>query len=210
MYHLSIITLNYLWLPITFKQMCRWIVFKKCRWVVFNCVGELSPKTVSMSCLVDELSRFRYLYMYDSILIILNCWWTFTCMHVFAPTMCMCVSRESHCWDFIIRGWILVILSSEPPEKTYGICITRLPTMAFSEESELMASDLSPHCLFRPDCPNSCGKFDNSWVSRFKSKLLSVMYDWPQELEIRSEMHVKMSQIDYPIGRLSYKARLIG
>ena len=59
MYHLSIITLNYLWLPVTFKQMCRWIIFKKCRWVVFNCVDELSPKTVSMSCLVDELSRFR-------------------------------------------------------------------------------------------------------------------------------------------------------
>ena len=39
--------------------MCRWIVFKKCRWVVFNCVGELSPKTVSMSCLVDELSCSR-------------------------------------------------------------------------------------------------------------------------------------------------------
>ena len=36
--------------------MCRWIFFKKCRWVVFNCVDELSPKTVSMSCLVDELS----------------------------------------------------------------------------------------------------------------------------------------------------------
>ena len=39
--------------------MCRWIVFKKCRWVVFNCVDELSPKTVSMSCLVDELSCSR-------------------------------------------------------------------------------------------------------------------------------------------------------
>ena len=60
MNHSSIITLNYLWLQIIFKQMCRWIVFKKCRWVVFNCVDELSPKTVSMSCLVDELSRFRW------------------------------------------------------------------------------------------------------------------------------------------------------
>ena len=58
MNHSSIITLNYLWLQIILKQMCRWIVFKKCRWVVFNCVDELSPKTVSMSCLVDELSRF--------------------------------------------------------------------------------------------------------------------------------------------------------
>ena len=59
MNHSSIITLNYLWLQIIFKQMCRWIVFKKCRWVVFNCVDELSPKTVSMSCRVDELSRFQ-------------------------------------------------------------------------------------------------------------------------------------------------------
>ena len=42
--------------------MCRWIVFKKCRWVVFNCVDELSPKTVSMSCLVDELSCSLSIY----------------------------------------------------------------------------------------------------------------------------------------------------
>ena len=66
MNHSSIITLNYLWLQIIFKQMCRWIVFKKCRWVVFNCVDELSPKTVSMSCLVDELSRFQIFYMHSS------------------------------------------------------------------------------------------------------------------------------------------------
>ena len=29
--------------------------------VSMSCVGELSPKTVSMSCLVDELSRFLFL-----------------------------------------------------------------------------------------------------------------------------------------------------
>ena len=64
MNHSSIITLNYLWLQIIFKQMCRWIVFKKCRWVVFNCLDELSPKNVSMSCLVDELSRFRVFHQF--------------------------------------------------------------------------------------------------------------------------------------------------